>query len=195
MRNALLILSLVSIMVGCSVDHDHIVHDQAPPVPVITVTPPLAGLACKVYDLTTVQPSVLPSFTATPSQALLGTVWAGAPVASYNLTEAINFGDAASMLAGSGVTQTTWFALDCVGNVDVGVAALYTLKLNSDDGSVLYVDGYKFINNDGMHGATLKTASMLLSQGSHHVELQFFEGNGPALLQLFSNIAVEFTHE
>ena len=60
-------------------------------------------------------------------------------------------------------------------NFDSGV---YTLCLNSGDGSRLFLDGVLKINNDGLHEMTKKCYTALLDAGSRDFIIQFFEYNG-----------------
>lgn len=191
----LMLITCILVLAAChdkyQYDHSTLVTPPASPAPPVAPAP---GLSCVLYDLNLIQPSVMPTFNPADSQALLGTVSAGPAVSTFDMTGAVNYPTLAAILAQSGSVLTQWVALDCKGNLDVATAATYTFKLNSDDGSLLFIDGLKVVNNDGNHGALLKSGSVNLSEGSHTVELQYYEGNGPAVLQLFSNIAVEFTH-
>jgi hypothetical protein len=96
------------------------------------------------------------------------------------------------MLLGSGQIYTTWYALDCKGAFTVSATEVYGFMLNSDDGSALYIDGFQVIDNDGLHSATAKQASIALEAGIHTIELQYFQGPGSAILQLFSNVPINF---
>lgn len=154
---------------------------------------PSVGLKCGLYDLSVLMPSTLPLFQSSPSTTVVsGAVYAGSPVASYDMVGSLNYSDAASMLNGSGSALTQWYGLDCKGKMMVTSGAIYTFKLTSDDGSKLWVDGYLLINNDGMHGATLKSGSIVLSPGEHSVILDYMEGNGPVALKLETNLPVNF---
>lgn len=61
---------------------------------------------------------------------------------------------------------------------------MYTFYLTSDDGSALYVDGERIVNNDGLHGAVEQSASVLLGAGSHDIEIRYFERDGNATIRL-----------
>ena len=39
--------------------------------------------------------------------------------------------------------------------------------MNSDDGSILWIDGNKVIDNDGVHAPVVKTAEIYLTAGVH----------------------------
>ena len=76
------------------------------------------------------------------------------------------------------------FAAELEGALEVTVAGEYTLHLTSDDGSRLWLDGEKEIENGGTHGARTKTTKLWLSAGSHPMKIHFFERRGSALLDL-----------
>jgi alpha-L-fucosidase len=55
---------------------------------------------------------------------------------------------------------------------------VYTFYLASDDGSNLYVDGQKVVNNDGLHSLEEKSGSVALAAGAHAITIDFFEKSG-----------------
>jgi hypothetical protein len=61
---------------------------------------------------------------------------------------------------------------------------LYTLYLNSDDGSKLWVNGELVINNSGLHAMRERAVMLELGEGYHHVRLEYFERTGWAGLVL-----------
>lgn len=153
---------------------------------------PVVGLSCDLYDLSVLMPSVLPVFGTAPASGTVvsGAVYAGLPVASVVLTGALDYSTPAAM----GSSLTTWYGLNCKAKITVKTSAMYSFKLTSDDGSKLIIDGYTLINNDGHHGATMKSGSILLTAGEHTVNIQYMEGTGPVTLKLESNLPVEFYH-
>ncbi|NOQ77216.1 MAG: hypothetical protein GQ475_05420, partial [Methylococcaceae bacterium] len=54
----------------------------------------------------------------------------------------------------------------------------YQFFLTSDDGSKLFIDGQILVNNDGLHGALTRGASIHLAAGLHRIEVHFFEASG-----------------
>ncbi|HLX93779.1 MAG TPA: alpha-L-fucosidase [Puia sp.] len=63
--------------------------------------------------------------------------------------------------------------------------ALYHFYLKSDDGSVLWVDGKKIIDNDGLHGDEEAFAGMeALKKGYHSFKLSFIQASGQSGLSL-----------
>ena len=63
-------------------------------------------------------------------------------------------------------------------------AGKYSFRLSSDDGSMLYLDGKKLIDNDGVHPNTAKEASIELKPGMHPIRVNWFEKGGEETLAL-----------
>lgn len=61
----------------------------------------------------------------------------------------------------------------------------YTFRIQSDDGSLMYIDGDLFLNNDGIHGRESKSDSIRLTHGFHHIVVEYFDEGYRAGLQLF----------
>lgn len=82
--------------------------------------------------------------------------------------------------------QDEWFAIRYQGKIAMPASGRVTLKLVSDDGAVLYIDGKKVLDNDGVHTARTVTGDVTLSGGQHDLQLDYFqEKRGSVALQLF----------
>jgi hypothetical protein len=82
--------------------------------------------------------------------------------------------------------RTEWFAVNISGTFTVSEPGLYRFRLKSDDGARLYVDKHLVVDNDGIHDAISKRGSIELSEGRHHIAVQYFQGMKFILaLQLF----------
>lgn|GEM_PF-2651663 len=75
-------------------------------------------------------------------------------------------------------TVTDSFALKFTGYIWVPVTGAYTLYTTSDDGSALYIDGKKVVDNDGNHGQEEKSGNILLSAGLHMITVLYFDQTG-----------------
>ena len=64
------------------------------------------------------------------------------------------------------------------GTVQIVRQGTYTFCSTSDDGSFLYVDGHRLVNNDGLHGTRRRCASTKLTTGKHKVEVRGFQAGG-----------------
>ncbi len=69
-----------------------------------------------------------------------------------------------------------WFQIEHEGN--------YGFTLNSDDGSMLWVDGELVTNNDGIHGLKVQQGQIRLSPGTHRVVVGYFQSGGEAELDV-----------
>ena len=72
--------------------------------------------------------------------------------------------------------QDEWFAIRYDGNIDIQKDNTYSFRLISDDGAILYIDGVKLMDNDGLHAARTVLASKVLKAGSHSLRLDYFQG-------------------
>jgi len=70
------------------------------------------------------------------------------------------------------------------GYLHISTPGIYTLYLNSDDGSKLWVNGELIINNKGLHAMRERAAMIELGAGYHHIRLEYFERTGWAGLIL-----------
>lgn len=61
---------------------------------------------------------------------------------------------------------------------------MYTFKVNSDDGALLFIDDQLIIDNDGEHGAIEKEGSVLLNKGYHKIRFQYFDAGGGRHLEV-----------
>jgi len=66
------------------------------------------------------------------------------------------------------------------GKVRVKQGGKYQFCTTSDDGSFLFVDGKRIVNNDGLHGARRRCGNAKLAQGKHEVRVEGFQHHGGA---------------
>ncbi len=79
-----------------------------------------------------------------------------------------------------------WFALHTAAKIIVPKSGTYTFRLNSDDGSILSIDGAALINNDGQHSPNALDAALELTKGPHQIVLDYFQGPADEIaLELF----------
>jgi hypothetical protein len=72
-----------------------------------------------------------------------------------------------------------FYALAFEGKLVVATPGFYTLSLQSDDGSQLFVDGKLVVDHDGMHDAIVsKNGDVELTAGAHGFRLLYFQKNG-----------------
>ena len=70
------------------------------------------------------------------------------------------------------------------GNVDIISTGAYRFCSTSDDGSLVYVDNVKVVDNDGLHGPRERCGDITLSAGRHSVMTDGFQHYGGAYMKL-----------
>ena len=81
-----------------------------------------------------------------------------------------------------GVTdRLEWFAIDYHGFFYVDQPGVYRFLLASDDGSKLYIDDKRLIDNDGIHPTQVEQCRVTLNGGIHRIRISYFQGPGWAL--------------
>jgi hypothetical protein len=76
-----------------------------------------------------------------------------------------------------GVTDRfEWFAIDYTGRFWVSHPGEYHFALASDDGSILYIDGRKVVQNDHQHPVIEKMHTVKLKAGAHAIRVSYFQG-------------------
>ena len=75
-----------------------------------------------------------------------------------------------------GVDVLEDFAIRLRGQIEIETAGTYNFAISSDDGSKLFINGELLIDNDGLHGMSAKSNSIMLTAGFHDIEIQYFQG-------------------
>ncbi len=88
---------------------------------------------------------------------------------SEGLATGINLNDAES---------TDYFGFTFEGYINIANEGNYTFYTSSDDGSNLYIDDVKIVDNDGTHGVQEKSGSICLEEGYHKIKVTYFEKTG-----------------
>ena len=71
--------------------------------------------------------------------------------------------------------RADYFGYKFSGFIYLPQTGIYAFSLNSDDGSVLFIDGEEVVNNDGTHGSITATGKIPLQKGFHRYALNYFE--------------------
>lgn len=72
------------------------------------------------------------------------------------------------------------------GEIQVDEAGPVAFGTNSDDGSLVYVEGQLAVDNGGQHGAEYREGAPLnLSAGRHPIEIRYFQDGGSHRFELF----------
>ena len=76
-----------------------------------------------------------------------------------------------------GVTRRfEWFAIDYTARFWIETPGKYSFELLSDDGSALYIDERRIIDNDCMHAPLSTGGSIRLEGGIHDMRVSYFQG-------------------
>jgi hypothetical protein len=71
--------------------------------------------------------------------------------------------------------QDEWFAIRFDGAFEVAKDSAYSFRLVSDDGAILYIDGDKVVDNDGIHTITVTSGAKTLKAGRHALRIDYFQ--------------------
>ncbi|MCC0016240.1 MAG: PQQ-dependent sugar dehydrogenase [Rhodobiaceae bacterium] len=120
-------------------------------------------------------------FSASGATALAGVDFGATPAFSEEVTQVQQAAGTGSFYAGGPVDN---FAARYTGTFSISTAGGHSFHLTSDDGSALFIDGQRVIDNDGLHSDRELSATVTLGAGSHTIELRYFEATGSATLDL-----------
>lgn len=123
-----------------------------------------------------------PTSSTTPGYLRRQIPWKG------NLTPALSaFANATPQTLGGLTLQNTPtdnpFALLFEFDLKIDRTGRHTLTLGSDDGSVLYLNGQRILENDGPHGYVERQATLNLLPGTYRVQITFFDAGGAKRLE------------
>jgi len=76
------------------------------------------------------------------------------------------------------------FYTEFTGFIQIPESKNYVFRTISDDGSELYIDGKKVVDNGGLHGPDPKDGEVQLKQGRYPIRLRFFQGGGGKAISL-----------
>ena len=124
-----------------------------PPKAAVTPKDPARGLKFRYYEITDASMPVFSKLTPVASGVVEGVVFPS-------------------------LVRDSDFGLEIEGFIKVPERGVYTLYTNSDDGTVLFVDGKMVVNNDGRHAPIERSGVMMLDAGYHAVRVMFFQGGG-----------------
>lgn len=77
------------------------------------------------------------------------------------------------------------FYVEVLGQLVIEEAGTYGMRLVSDDGSSLDLDGTRVVTNDGLHAPQAVDGEVRLEQGLHRFTVRFFENGGGEHLEWF----------
>lgn len=77
------------------------------------------------------------------------------------------------------------FALQFEGFIQIDQPGKYTFSTQSDDGSRLFIDDKKVVDNDGNHGVEEAAGSTTLTEGKHKIRVEYYNSDGGFWLDAF----------
>jgi len=77
------------------------------------------------------------------------------------------------------------FALVLGGYMYIETEGDYKFYTASDDGSKIYIDDKKVVNNDGSHGLIWHSGDIALTKGWHTIKATYFNGGGGYILNVY----------
>ena len=76
------------------------------------------------------------------------------------------------------------FYAEITGVLTIAESDNYVIRLVSDDGARLYLDGDLLIDHDGLHGPDARDSELIINEGAYPLRIQYFQGGGGAALSL-----------
>ncbi|MCK7537952.1 MAG: PA14 domain-containing protein [Marinilabiliales bacterium] len=81
------------------------------------------------------------------------------------------------------------YGLEFRGFIRVLKDGVYTFFVSSDDGSRLWIGDTLVVDNDGLHGMTLRSGDIALGAGLHPVTVRYFNKTGDRELKVEWRVA------
>lgn len=92
--------------------------------------------------------------------------------------------EVATTIALPGTRAEDHFGLRFTGFITVPADGMYAFATRSDDGSELFIDGQRIVDNGGLHGAVERSGEAGLRAGTHAIEIRYFEAWGGESLEV-----------
>ena len=90
----------------------------------------------------------------------------------------VNFPLVANRFAGTRLSEN--FCVRWLGVIRCPIDAMYIFYTESDDGSMLFVDGKQVVDNGGSHAMRQRQGRLKLAAGDHDLRVEFIQGEGEA---------------
>ncbi len=116
-------------------------------------------------------PGLMARYYAAPGATTLPTL-GGSPFGQATIAP-VNVGQGGS----PGFPGCSWassYAVGVQGYILIPTTGVYTFSLNSKDGSRLFIDGVRVLDNDGVHPLRARSGSVRLERGLHILDCNYF---------------------
>ncbi len=90
----------------------------------------------------------------------------------------------AARISTDGKKRTDKFAFEFTGYIKIERDGVYHFYAESDDGSVVFLDDIKVVDNDGDHGTVEKEEKAALKKGYHKLTVRYFDSGGGNALKI-----------
>jgi fibronectin-binding autotransporter adhesin len=87
-------------------------------------------------------------------------------------------GAALNTFEGSGMMSPINYYVRFTGLLTVSAAGDYTFGTRSDDGSNVFINGVRVVNNNFYQGMTTRVGTVNLAAGTHLIEVDYYQGGG-----------------
>lgn len=137
----------------------------------------ISGSMQKSFWKKTPIPSKSPSSTAPGLQALyFEGEWSSLP--DFDGMKAVKKSTSKNFTLAPSNGTGEHYGYEFRGFVKVPETGIYTFSTASDDGSALYLNNEKIVDNDGFHGLKKVSSVVALEAGFHEIMVRYFEGTG-----------------
>ncbi len=165
----------------------------------ITLAPGLTGLNGNFYDIAPpnennmfpafrTREEYLAFFQGTPPDIAAPTPTVTGVLTSAGDTAVLSFdptGGNTQMFSAYGFNNNDNIIARLDGKVNVPTTGTYTFSTRSDDGSVVFLDGTKIVDNNFFQGMTTRSGTVFLTAGLHDIDIGYYEGGGGNGLEVF----------
>ncbi|MGQ9586395.1 MAG: PA14 domain-containing protein [Anaerolineae bacterium] len=77
------------------------------------------------------------------------------------------------------------FSIEWRGKIRAPASGFYAFGTNSDDGSLVYINGQRVVDNGGSHGLQYREGYIQLESGYHDIVVQYFQETGSRQMELW----------
>ncbi|MEM9834537.1 MAG: PA14 domain-containing protein, partial [Bacteroidota bacterium] len=148
---------------------------------VVTVTDNRAATASDTVEVVVKTAPIVENKEPRLNYAYYEGEWSNMP--DFNQITAVESGTVANFDI-SNRQRDEYFGFAFTGYIDIQTAGTYRFYTTSDDGSALYIDGKKVVDNDGRHSRQERSGSVRLSKGKYPIRVVFFEHAGHEVLEV-----------
>ncbi len=80
---------------------------------------------------------------------------------------------------------TTYYSIEWTGAIDIPESGDYQFSTTSDDGSEIFIDGQRVVDNSGIHGFQERSGSLYLEHGFYPITVRYMQAAEAAECQVY----------